>query len=262
MKNTKTKIVLPAIIFLAVIGFVGIANATTASLYVSPATLTKIAGDAFNVSVGFNASGNKVCAVEGTLVFNNLTCQSITMAADVTPQSSPTCANPHFLIGVPSCATVNKALLTVSVKAGSAGAASVGLTGVDVIGEGVSVGSASAGSNYTINAVVVPQPTPTPAPSPAPVSTPKPNPIPMPAPKTKIVQENSQPAPEQPAEQPIAQPVEQPAVQNLPVANIGGFLTLGTGSVWAGIIAIIVLVIVVCVVCILIQRKRKNSGKK
>ncbi len=142
-----------AIIFLSVIGFVGTVNAAGPSLYVSPAGLTKIVGDIFSTSVGFNASGSKVCAVEGTLVFNNLTCQSITVADDVTAQSSPSCSNPHFLIGIPSCTTSDKVLFTTSVKAGGAGPASISFTGVDIIGEGVSAGSASISGNYTINSV-------------------------------------------------------------------------------------------------------------
>ncbi|MFA5878469.1 MAG: hypothetical protein WC845_03845 [Candidatus Staskawiczbacteria bacterium] len=155
MKNIKTKIILSAIIFLSAISFVGIANATGASLYVSPASITKTAGDTFTVSVGFSASGNKVCAVEGTLVFNNLSCQSITVASDVMAQSSPTCSNPHFLIGIPNCTTLDKTLLTVSIGAGSAGPSSTSVTGVDIIGEGASVGSASTVGNYTITAPVV-----------------------------------------------------------------------------------------------------------
>ncbi len=116
MKNTKTKIILSVIIFLSVVGFIGTVNAAGASLYVSPATLTKTAGNTFSVSVGFNASGSKVCAVEGTLVFNNLTCQSITIASVVMAQSSPTCSNPHFLIGIPNCATSDKTLITCRLR--------------------------------------------------------------------------------------------------------------------------------------------------
>ena len=158
MKNIITKIILSAIIFLSAMGFVGTANATGASLYVLPASLTKTAGDVFSTSVGFSASGNKVCAVEGTLIFNNLTCQSITVASDVMAQSSPTCSNPYFLIGIPNCTTSDKTLLTVLVKAGSAGTASVSATSIDIMGEGASVGSASTGGNYTINALPVIQP--------------------------------------------------------------------------------------------------------
>ncbi len=163
MKNTKTKIILSAIIFLSVVGFVGTVDAASSSLYISPATLTKTAGNIFSVSVGVDAVGSKVCAVEGTLAFNNLSCQSITVtvADDVKIQSSPTCSNPYFLIGIQNCTTTNRVLLTASVKAGNAGVASISFSNVDIIGEGVSVGSASTSSSYTINTLSVtstPQP--------------------------------------------------------------------------------------------------------
>jgi len=252
MKNTKTKIILSAIIFSAVIGFVGTANAAGASLYVSPATLTKTAGDTFNVSVGFNASGNKVCAVEGTLVFNNLTCQSITMAGDVTPQSSPTCANPYFLIGVPSCTTADKVLLTVLVKAGSASTASIGLTSVDIIGEGVSVGSASVSASYTISAV------------PAPAPTPKPNPMPMPVPKTKIIQENGQPIQPQPTPQPTQQietstQVQPTAPENNLLADVATASPKQTTNI---LLIVLVIVAILGVVAYGIYRFEKSKKKQ
>lgn len=252
MKNTKTKIILLAIIFSAVIGFVGTANAAGASLYISPATLTKTAGDTFNVSVGFNASGNKVCAVEGTLVFNNLTCQSITMAGDVTPQSSPTCANPYFLIGVPSCTTADKVLLTVLVKAGSASTASIGLTSVDIIGEGVSVGSASVSASYTISAV------------PAPAPTPKPNPMPMPVPKTKIIQENGQPIQPQPTPQPTQQietstQVQPTAPENNLLADVATASPKQTTNI---LLIVLVIVAILGVVAYGIYRFEKSKKKQ
>ncbi|PJA01760.1 hypothetical protein COX74_01025 [bacterium (Candidatus Gribaldobacteria) CG_4_10_14_0_2_um_filter_41_16] len=252
MKNTKTKIILSAIIFSAVIGFVGTANAAGASLYISPATLTKTAGDTFNVSVGFNASGNKVCAVEGTLVFNNLTCQSITMAGDVTPQSSPTCANPYFLIGVPSCTTADKVLLTVLVKAGSASTASIGLTSVDIIGEGVSVGSASVSASYTISAV------------PAPAPTPKPNPMPMPVPKTKIIQENGQPIQPQPTPQPTQQietstQVQPTAPENNLLADVATASPKQTTNI---LLIVLVIVAILGVVAYGIYRFEKSKKKQ
>jgi hypothetical protein len=161
MKNIKTKIILSAVAFLLIGSFAGTVYAADASLYISPASLTKTVGNIFSVSGGVNASGNKVCAVEGTLVFNNVSCQSITVASGLMAQSTPTCSNPYFLIGIPNCSTSSKALFTISVKAGSAGTASIGLTSVDVIGEGASVGSTGTSGNYTINAVSAPVPAPT-----------------------------------------------------------------------------------------------------
>jgi len=61
-------------------------------------------------------------------------------------------------LGIANCATTDTALLTASVKTVSAGTASVGLTGIDIIGEGVSLGSSSAAGTYTINAVPAPEP--------------------------------------------------------------------------------------------------------
>lgn len=153
MKNINTKFILLVIVFLSVVGFSAPANAAVSSLSVSPASATKNAGSIFNVSVGLNTAGNKVCAVEGTLVFVNLSCQSISAVSDVMVQSAPTCSNPHFLIGIPNCDTADKALLTVSVKGLSAGTASVSGAEVDVVGEGVSVGSGLIAGSYTINAV-------------------------------------------------------------------------------------------------------------
>jgi len=153
MKNIKTKIVLSVAIFLSTVGVV---SAASSSLSVSPASATKNVGEFSFVTIGINSLGNKVCGAEGTLVFNNLSCQSITTASGLMAQSSPTCSNPYFLVGIPSCTTVNKDLFTVSVKAGNAGVASISATGVDVIGEGKSVGSTLANGNYTINAVVAP----------------------------------------------------------------------------------------------------------
>ena len=180
MKNIKTRIILSAIILLLVVGLVETVNAAGASLYVSPASSTKTVGNTFDVSIRVNSAGTKICAVEGTLVFNNLSCQSITVASDATPQSAPSCSNPHFLIGIPSCTTADKILFTVSAKAGNAGAASISFTGVDIIGEGVSAGSTSVSGNYTINAVSKPTTTPTSTPTltTTPTSTPKPTPKP------------------------------------------------------------------------------------
>lgn len=155
MKNIRTKIILLTIIFLSIISVTNIAYAKESSLYVSPTDLTKTTGDTFNVSVGFNASGNKVCAVEGTLNFDNLSCQSITVVNGVMTQSTPTCSNPYFLIGIPNCTTLDKVFLTISVRTGSSETASINFTEVDLIGEGLSVGSGSIAGNYTISSVTI-----------------------------------------------------------------------------------------------------------
>ena len=70
--------------------------------------------------------------------------------------------------------------------------------------------------------------------------------------------------PQQPTEQPITQPITQPvtqAPQPSLLATMGVVLTLGTGSVWIGIlVGLIILAIVVYVIYAAMQRKRKNLG--
>jgi len=64
---------------------------------------------------------------------------------------------------------------------------------------------------------------------------------------------------ENPATVPEQLTTEQPI--NPLAATIGGFLTLGTGSVWLGIlVGLIILAVIVYAIYALIQRKRKNSG--
>ncbi|MBU4338440.1 hypothetical protein KKB43_00210 [Patescibacteria group bacterium] len=265
MKNTKIKIILSAIIFLSVAGFAGTAAAAGSSVYVSPASLTKTVGDIFNVSVGVSTSGSKVCAVEGTLVFNNLSCQSITVDGNVTPQSVPTCSNPYFLIGVPSCSTADKVLFAVSAKAGSTGAASISFTGIDIIGEGVSVGTASVSGNYTINAILTatltPAPTATPktasTATPTPKTTPKPTVLPT---STPTPVSSEQPAISAPTPTPTTQVAanEQPPERSLFLASISSALTLGTGNIWVGLL---ILLIIGGIVYYFIQKERHKNLK-
>jgi hypothetical protein len=127
------------------------AQAGTAGLYVSPNTATKNVGDTMTITVGVAAADNEVYAVEGTLAFDNLTCQSITVAGGLTPQTSPSCASPSFLLGVPGGTKVSKTLLTVVVKATAAGTAKLTVTNVDIVGKGTSLSKAGASGSYTVN---------------------------------------------------------------------------------------------------------------
>lgn len=144
-------------------------QAGTAGLYVSPSTATKNVGDTMTITVGVAAADNEVYAVEGTLSFDNLTCQSITVAGGLTPQTSPSCASPSFLLGVPGGTKVSKTLLTVVVKATTAGTASLTVKNVDVVGKGTSLSKAGVSGSYTVNSTT---PTPEAVVEPAPVATP------------------------------------------------------------------------------------------
>ena len=146
----KKQITILTIALLAFSGSVAIASA--AGLSISPASATKIAGDALNVSVNLSTGGNKVCVVTGTISFTNVTCQSITVASGLMAQMAPSCANPSFSIGIPSCTTADTSIISVNTVAGTAGAASVSLSDVDVIGEGKDVSTSGTGGTFTITA--------------------------------------------------------------------------------------------------------------
>jgi hypothetical protein len=153
MKNKiKIKIIILATsaILLLGSGIFNKANAENALLYVSPTNLTKKVGEVFDIYVKVNPNGQKVCAVEGRLALNKLSCQKITLGSNIIAQSSPSCENPYFLLGIPGCTTNDTLLFTVTVKGESVGLATANFTGVDIIGEGKSISSSSAGGNYTL----------------------------------------------------------------------------------------------------------------
>ena len=124
--------------------------ADNSSLSVLPAIASKTVGATFNVSVSVNPQGNQVCVVKGTLNFNNLTCKGITVASGLMPQTTPTCLNPNFTLGIPRCTTAIENILTVSVKGGSVGQATASLSNAKVIGVGVLIPSSLNGGTYNI----------------------------------------------------------------------------------------------------------------
>jgi len=130
-----------------------------ASLSVSPTSATKNVGTSFSVSVDVDPAGSQVCVVKGTLVFNNLSCQSISVASGLMAQVTPTCANPNFTIGIPKCITAAQNILSVSVKGNTVGQGSVSSTGVkaiNVVGNNaVDVVLSQQNGEYTIRAVPV-----------------------------------------------------------------------------------------------------------
>lgn len=159
----KNKIQILILGFIAVLigglGFYHLVEAAAPSVYVSPASLSKNVGEMFDISVGVNSNGNKVCVAEGKLILDNkLSCKTVKMGDGVMAQSLPSCDNLYFLIGIPGCATSNKTLFTVTVKAGSAGNATANFSGVDIIGEGASISSAFAGGSYTLISPISPPP--------------------------------------------------------------------------------------------------------
>ncbi len=222
MKNTKTKFLISAIALSLAFIVWNTVSASTASVYVSPATVSKNVGDVFDASIGVDASGNKVCVVEGTVVFKNLSCQKITLADDIIAQTSPTCENPNYLVGIPDCTTLDKALFTVSAKTVNAGDASISSANVDVIGEGVSIAFNLMNGDYAITAPTVP-------------TVPKTNnniktstvTAPKPAVKTVIIQ---------PLQQQKEQTAEPTTKQTEPTSNAGNNLAANAGGASSNLI--------------------------
>ena len=238
MKNTNIKILFLSFVLLSVFSFAVTAQAAGDSLYVSPAVSTVNAGGNITVSVVAGTSGDKICAVQGTIVFNNLTCQSITTASGLLVQTSPTCSSPSFVLAIPKCTTTDATLFTVSSKAGNAGTASISFSGVKLAGVGVIVGTASEGGNYTVNALPVAQPKP--------IATQK----------TTI-----KPSASTTVTSTVTTPVQQTVPENNLQANVGAAALAGAGSKWMSFFWIILLIVIVVGIIYgiyyLVSRKKK-----
>ncbi|KUK49546.1 MAG: hypothetical protein XD75_0462 [Parcubacteria bacterium 33_209] len=156
MKMKKNKIKISFMLLSPLFFFAGIVSAES-SLYVSPETLTVNTNSNITSYVSVIPNGEKVCVVKGSLSFNNLDCKSIVMAEGLMAQKVPTCSDPNFTLGIPTCTLVNKNLFTVQSNTKNSGTANISLINLNIIGEGVSVGSKSNNVNYTVNAPQKPE---------------------------------------------------------------------------------------------------------
>lgn len=156
MKNIKLKILFSFVVFTALTSIANAAMVPGVALVVAPASLNETIGNTFDTVVVVKTLGDKVYAVEGTVTFDGLSCQNITITEGLMAQSVPTCSKPYFLIGIPSGTAVDKAVLRVSVKTVRLGDATLGLSAVDVIGAGISLSNAGTGAVYSIAKNVIP----------------------------------------------------------------------------------------------------------
>ncbi len=156
MRNSKIKFIL-SLIFLFTVGFT---NTTEGSdlplLYLSPSSVQKNTGELINLSVRVDPSEKNVCLVEGRLIFNNLSCESISVAEGLIAQSTPLCSNPYFLIGIPGCSLIDKNIFNMSVRMGGVGEGTISFINVDIVGEGESISDNSVSGNYNIISTIVP----------------------------------------------------------------------------------------------------------
>ena len=243
-------------ISLAVLGMVVLTTpalaATTVSL--SPASVSVKSGQSFNVSVAVNPQGtnNFVEKVElkypaDILQVNSFTLGSAWMA--LTQPGYDLIVNTNGVLiksaGYPGGLSSATTFGTVSFYAKKAGSGTIKIGSNSLAFE---VNSQSALSGAPVSFTIT-----TPISVPAVPKTPTtPSPVEIP----------SAPAEQPTIDQPIEQPIAQPATQNSLAATIGGFMTLGTGNVWLGIlVGLIILAIIGYVIYVLIQRKKQKFGK-
>lgn len=237
----NTKIILTTLIFLTLAGLAGTASAAS-SVYVSPATLTKNVQSNFNVAVGVATTGDQVCTVKGTVVFNNLACQSITLADDVMAQTSPTCANPSFTIGIPTCTTTNRSLFNIAVKAGTVGTGTINFSGVNIIGYGTSLGSSSTGGSYMIITTVS-------APS---SSTPQTTTTPT---TTQTQTTTISPEQEANSQTPETEKSVEPETTQSEMASLSNFFPWKLSTGWTIVVIVIVLIILYYIIYLIFRKK-------
>ena len=130
------------------------AFAASSVLSASPQSGTNTIGTAFNITVKIDPMGNSVDVIKGTIVFDKLSCQSITLVSGPLAIVTPTCATPNFVIGIPKGTSISQNLLTVSVKGNEVGQGSLSFTGAKVIRNGADVPFTSEGGSYNIIAIV------------------------------------------------------------------------------------------------------------
>lgn len=148
----KKIILLSLLIIVSVFGISQTALADNVILSVSPASTKNAIGENINASVQLDPAGNKVCVVKGTINLDNLSCRSITVANGLVAQTTPTCANPNFVIGIPKCEISTPSIISMSVKGTKTGPAILSLTGVSVVGSGTYIASSTLDGAYNIYA--------------------------------------------------------------------------------------------------------------
>ena len=150
--NTMKKIFLTSLIVIVgvlMFGQLAFASGTT-TLSALPVIATSTAGEAFSISVKINPKDDKVCVVMGTILLDNLNCQSISLNSGVIAQTTPTCEAPNFTLGIPKCTSSTQDLFSVSVKGEIADQAVLSFANVKVIGVGVDVPFVSENAFYDI----------------------------------------------------------------------------------------------------------------
>ena len=254
-KNKITILILGCVgILIAGFGFTNLVEAANPSVYVSPMSQSKEVGDTFNISIEVNPAGQKVCMVEGKLLLDKLSCQSVSPNGDLmaSPDNKLTCSNLYFSLGIPTCTTENKTLFTVIVKAENAGIATANFSGIDIIGEGVPISSIFSGGTYSL---IIPEE------------------IVVPEEEVEVtVEEIVAPVSETTSEEVITETVSTSTIQEEELseeqtltlteqttflAAIGNILSLGTNNAW---ISLFVVGVILAISIYFIQKSRRKKS--
>lgn len=152
MKINQFKIILYTFILLLIASSFSLTYASNVSVFISPTTASKYVNDNTNTNTNVNVdpAGNDVCVVKGSLIFENLSCKSITLTEGLMAQSVPTCSKPNFVIGIPSCTKTEKTLFSINTGFSNVGTSSIKLSNISVIGIGVAASSTSIDGNFTV----------------------------------------------------------------------------------------------------------------
>lgn len=175
MKNTIKLAIFLSIPVLSIFLMASPAKAsTTATISVSPATGSHVAGSTFDVTITVSGGGQSFTTFGADVALSNLTVTNLTYSAynqNTNPTgllctTTPTTSSPSFFCGVTNAATSVNAL-TMTVRAVAEGSASITLTNGSVIqtldgAHTTEIFSSFTNGSYTVTAVAAPTPTPTP----------------------------------------------------------------------------------------------------
>jgi len=258
-KNTKNKI----LIFAVTIVFFALASTTFAmtTVSLSPVSVSVEEGQTFNLIMSVNSQVVKSYMVKSEIKFpaDVFEVKSFNFGNNWVQLSQPgydLIDNTNGVLiktaGYPGGLNSQADFGTIVFKAKKSGAGTIKVTENSLA---LNADSLNVISGLPMEAHIVITQAQVVPPMPATQTQPKANVVPTP--KENTTPNLPAPVTEEQTAQPVVVP--QTATQNSLAATIAGFLTLGTGNVWLGIlVGLIILAIIVYVIYLL--RKKKNLG--
>ncbi len=158
------------ILFILILPFVIASSAQAASLYLSPPSSTFMVGDTFSIEVKVNSGGEKINAVEATLVFNpeQILVKSFSKTDSIfslwitEPTFSNSDGNIVFVGGTPTAFTgTSGTILTITFEAKASASVQVGFSSGSVLaadGKGTNILGDMSGGVYTLKSKIITPP--------------------------------------------------------------------------------------------------------